>query len=176
MTTDDTTFDRLPGPATPLRKPSRQEEIPLRRHQARVLALQILYEVDLAAHDVAEVLPRTIETEEAPPELAAHVARLVDGVTAAQVEIDAMLAKAAPAFPVAQLPLVDRNVLRIAIYELTREAAVPPKVAINEAVEIAKRFGGPNSSKFVNGVLRTILDRVIKAKEQSAGGEGSTPR
>ena len=165
MMTEDSTFDRLQGPALPIRKPSRQEEVPLRRHQARVLALQVLFEVDLAAHDVGEVLPRTLDVEEAPPELSAHVKRLVDGVTAALPEIDTMLASAAPAFPVAQLPLVDRNVLRIAIYELTREPAVPPKVVINEAVEIAKRFGGPNSSKFVNGVLRTILDRVTTAKE-----------
>ena len=164
MTTDDSPFDREQGAPLPLRKPSRKEEVPLRRHQARVLALQILYEVDLAGHPVEEVLPRTLETEEAPPELGAHVTRLVEGATAAKEELDAMLAAAAPALPIAQLPLVDRNVLRIAIYELTREPGVPGKVAINEAVEIAKRFGGPNSSKFVNGVLRTILERVTAAR------------
>ena len=86
-------------------------------------------------------------------------------------EIDPYIAEAAPAFPIAQLPAVDRNVLRLAIYELLHEAEVPPKAAINEAVELAKRFGGENSSRFVNGVLGTIATRIEhdrKAPESKA--------
>jgi N utilization substance protein B len=69
--------------------------------------------------------------------------------------------RAAPAFPIAQLPAVDRTVLRLAIYELLEERDVPPKAAINEAVELAKRFGGDNSGRFVNGVLGTVVDRIV---------------
>jgi N utilization substance protein B len=96
-------------------------------------------------------------------------------VLAHQEAIDGRIAEAAPAFPVDQLPLVDRNVLRVATYELMWESAVPPKAAINEAVEIAKRFGGPNSSKFVNGALRTILQGIERERADgpSASAEGS---
>jgi N utilization substance protein B len=92
-----------------------------------------------------------------PQPVRRYVERLVTGVAAERQEIDAAIAAAAPAFPVEQLPAVDRNVLRIAIYELWHERDVPVKAAINEAVELAKHFGGENSGRFVNGVLGTIV-------------------
>lgn len=131
-----------------------------RRHQARILALQILFEVDLTAHDLMEVLARTFADQPPPPETRRYVERLVVGTLTDQEEIDRYVFAAAPAFPVAQLPSIDRNVLRIAIYELLRQPDVPPKVAINEAVELAKRFGGDNSGRFVNGVLGTVVDVI----------------
>ena len=131
-----------------------------RRHQGRILALQILFEVDVTGHDLAEVLPRTLEEEGGGAAVRAHVERLTRGTLAALAEIDPYLAAAAPAFPVARLPAVDRNVLRLAIYELLHEPEVPPKAAINEAVELAKRFGGDNSGRFVNGVLGTVAARI----------------
>jgi N utilization substance protein B len=131
-----------------------------RRHQARILALQILFEVDLTAHDPMEVLARTFADQPAPPETRRYVERLVVGTLTDQEEIDRHVFAAAPAFPVAQLPSIDRNVLRIAIYELLRQPDVPPKVAINEAVELAKRFGGDNSGRFVNGVLGTVVGAI----------------
>ena len=131
-----------------------------RRHQARILALQILFEVDLTAHDPMEVLARTFADQPAPPETRRYVERLVVGTLTDQEEIDRHVFAAAPAFPVAQLPSIDRNVLRIAIFELLRQPDVPPKVAINEAVELAKRFGGDNSGRFVNGVLGTVVNAV----------------
>ncbi len=131
-----------------------------KRHQARILALQILFEVDLTAHDPMEVLARTFADQPAPPETRRYVERLVVGTLTDQEEIDQYVFAAAPAFPVAQLPSVDRNVLRIAIYELLRQPDVPPKVAINEAVELAKRFGGDNSGRFVNGVLGTVVNTI----------------
>src|SRR5262245_11553100 len=131
-----------------------------KRHQARILALQILFEVDLTEHDPMEVLARTFADQPAPPETRRYVERLVTGTLTDQEEIDRHVFAAAPAFPVAQLPSVDRNVLRIAIYELLRQPDVPPKVAINEAVELAKRFGGDNSGRFVNGVLGTIVNTL----------------
>jgi N utilization substance protein B len=96
-------------------------------------------------------------------EIMAHTQRLARGVVAHQAEIDPHITEAAPAFPIPQLANVDRAVLRIAIFELLHEKDVPFKVAINEAVEIAKHFGGPNSGKFVNGVLRTISERINAA-------------
>lgn len=144
----------------PRRKPRSGEEIAIRRHQARVIALQVLFEVDVTDHPVAEVLPRTLEEQDATEAIAEHASRLVTGVLEQTATLDARIAVAAPAFPVDQLPAVDRNVLRVATYELLLETGVPPKVAINEAVEIAKRYGGPNASKFVNGALRTILEQI----------------
>lgn len=93
-------------------------------------------------------------------EMLRHADRLARGVVRHQPEIDPIVERAAPAFPMPQLASVDRVVLRLAVYELLHEPKVPLKVAINEAVEIAKRYGGPNSGKFVNGVLRTIAESM----------------
>jgi N utilization substance protein B len=149
-----------------------------RRHQARILALQILFEVDLTDHDPMEVLARTFADQPAPPETRRYVERLVVGTLTDRDQIDHHVFAAAPAFPVAQLPSIDRNVLRIAIYELLRQPDVPPKVAINEAVELAKRFGGDNSGRFVNGVLGTVVTAVGRdptTDEQPPAEAESTP-
>lgn len=130
-----------------------------RRHQARILALQILYEVDITDHGVAAVIAHTFADQEAPPALQRHVERLVHGVLDHRAELDPIIAEAAPAFPVDQLPAIDRNVLRLAIYELRTFPDVPFKAVINEAVELAKRFGGASSGRFVNGVLGTVVAR-----------------
>jgi N utilization substance protein B len=140
--------------------PGKRAPLGARRHQARILALQILYEVDLAGHDVDEVLARTFQEQPAPADTRRYVERLVRGVLAHREEIDRLIEQAAPAFPVSQLASVDRNVLRIAIYELLHEPKVPVKAAINEAIELAKRFGGDSSGRFVNGVLGTIASRI----------------
>jgi len=142
------------------------------RHQARILALQALYEVDVTAHPLPEVLARAFEVQDVPPPLQARVTRLVEGVVAHRDEIDPYIAEAAPAFPVAQLPVVDRNVLRLALYELLYEPDVPTKAAINEAVELAKRFGGMNSGRFVNGVLGTIVERLAGQRTADGHGDG----
>jgi N utilization substance protein B len=141
-----------------------------RRHQARILALQVLYEVDVTDHPLADVLSRTIDDpdEVVTTSVRSHVNRLVRGAIDHQVEIDKYIADAASAFPVNQLPAVDRNVLRLAIYELLSEPDVPQKAAINEAVELAKRFGGMNSSRFVNGVLGTVTDRLNNEQPNSS--------
>jgi transcription antitermination protein NusB len=133
------------------------------RHQARTLALQVLYESDVAGHEVEEVLKRYLEDHSEPQRVRRYVERLITGIQSSQESIDQQIADAAPAFPVEQLPAVDRNILRIAIYELTSESDVPMKAAINEAVEIAKQFGGENSGKFVNGVLGTIANGLASS-------------
>lgn len=134
------------------------------RHQARTLALQVLYEADVAAHPAEEVLARYLTDLSLPQPVRRYVERLVTGVLVEREPIDRQIGEAAPAFPVEQLPVVDRNILRIAIYELANEKDVPLKAAINEAVELAKRFGGENSSRFVNGVLGTIAGNMASPR------------
>lgn len=143
------------------------------RHQARVLAMQALYEHDLTGHELDDILERLQadeEDEDMPPQVAERVVRLVRGVADHQSDLDPHIAKAAPQFPIPQLAAVDRNVLRLAVYELHYVPDVPYKVVINEAVEIAKRFGGPNSGRFVNGVLGTIADQLPAGRKSRAAG------
>jgi N utilization substance protein B len=180
MTTGDEKRDNKPDKNDPKRQPrksSRWKSKPApngspllnakspggRRHQARILALQVLYEIDVTEHGLSDVLARTTEDpdEVVTETVRTHVDRLVRGAIDKQDQIDTYIREAAPAFPVNQLPAVDRNVLRLAIYELLNEPDVPRKAAINEAVELAKRFGGMNSSRFVNGVLGTVTDRLV---------------
>lgn len=134
------------------------------RHQARTIALQVLYESDVAGHPAQEVLARYLDDLSVPQTVRRYVERLVTGFAADHERIDAEIAAAATAFPFDQLPAVDRNILRIAIYELKSESDVPLKAAINEAVELAKRFGGENSSRFVNGVLGTIAEGMTASR------------
>ena len=134
------------------------------RHQARTIALQVLYESDIAGHTAREVLTRYLEDMSVPQPVRRYVERLVTGFVESRERIDGEIGEAAPAFPIEQLPAVDRNILRIAIYELISESDVPLKAAINEAVELAKRFGGENSSRFVNGVLGTIAEGMAASR------------
>ncbi|MGA7673002.1 MAG: transcription antitermination factor NusB [Nitrolancea sp.] len=134
------------------------------RHQARTMALQVLYEADIAGHGIQDVLSRYLADINVPQPVRRYVERLVTGYVESSERIDREIGEAAPAFPVDQLPAVDRNILRIAIYELMSESDVPLKAAINEAVEIAKRFGGENSSRFVNGVLGTIAEGMTASR------------
>lgn len=133
------------------------------RHLGRIIALQTLYEQDfrLSSDDVSfdldEVLKRNIGRYEATVDDTAFIEQLVHGVDKKQAELDALLQPLAPEWPIDQIARMDRVVLRIGAYELTHDADVPPKVVINEAVELAKAFGSTNSSKFVNGVLGTLL-------------------
>jgi len=126
------------------------------RRKARELALQALFEIDLAGHASSEVLSRTIETSNLSPEGAAFTCELLEGVVQNREKIDAQIRRFAPAWPLDQMAVVDRNILRLAIYELLHNNKVPVKVAINEAVELAKSFGADSSPRFINGVLSSI--------------------
>lgn len=128
-----------------------------RRHEARITALQTLYEIDTAGHPADEVLERYLGNAQMPPGTRRFIESLVRGVLAERERLDAIIAKTAPTWPVQQLPAVDRTVLRMALWELLIERDVPVKAAINEAVELAKRFGSDNSGRFVNGVLGTVV-------------------
>lgn len=133
------------------------------RHLGRIIALQTLYEQDLRLDakdpdfNLDEVLARNISRYEKMLDDTEFVERLVTGVAKQSESLDIKLQPVAPEWPIDQIARMDKIVLRIGLYELENESDVPPKVVINEAVELAKAFGGDNSSKFVNGVLGTLL-------------------
>ena len=126
------------------------------RRKVRALALKVLYEVDSVGHDMDATLTRFLAEGKLSEENAAYARELVNGVVQNREKIDHNIRSFAPAWPVEQIPLVDRNILRLAIFEILLDNKVPAKVAINEAVELAKAFGGDNSSRFVNGVLGSV--------------------
>ena len=127
------------------------------RRQARAVALQALFEIDSVGHNEAQVIQRRIEDEGLAEEGAEFASTLVHGVTENRERLDAIIKKYAPEWPVDQLATVDRNILRMALFELQNAADVPIKVAINEAVELAKMFGSDTAPRFVNGVLGAFL-------------------
>lgn len=131
------------------------------RHLGRIVAMQTLYEHDFRAGDETElelspILQRNLDEFRSSIDDTNFVEDVVEGVNAHKDQIDGIIAPAAPEWPVDQIAKIDKVVLRIGVYELMIKRDVPPKVAINEAVELAKTFGGENSSKFINGVLGTI--------------------
>jgi N utilization substance protein B len=133
------------------------------RHLGRIVALQTLYEQEFRLScddknfDLAEALERNIHRYRDTIDDRAFIEKLVHGVTNELDKLDAILQPVAPEWPIDQIARMDRIILRIGLYELLHEPSVPPKVVINEAVELAKAFGGENSSKFINGVLGTVL-------------------
>ncbi len=126
------------------------------RRKARELALQALYEIDSVGHEMARVLTSLLANGGLPEESNAFVRELVSGVIQNKEKIDLNIKNFAPAWPIEQIPVVDRNILRLAIFEILLNNKVPVKVAINEAVELAKTFGSDNSPRFVNGVLGSV--------------------
>lgn len=135
------------------------------RHLSRSIVLQSLFEWDLNAlekKEVQDVLERNV-SEFAPNKTdMPFMERLLDGVLAKQPELDLVIEKAAPEWPIDRISPVDRNILRLGLYELlfAERSEVPAKVAINEAIELAKQFGGENSSRFVNGVLGAVYKEI----------------
>jgi transcription antitermination protein NusB len=127
------------------------------RRQARISALQALYELDTTNHPAGDVVAYRLEDRPLPPEGEAFLRLLIAGVLRHREQLDRLIQEFAPAWPVAQVAVVDRNVLRLALFELSASTDTPPKVAINEAVELAKIFGSESSSRFVNGVLGAAL-------------------
>ena len=136
------------------------------RHLSRSIAMQSLYEWDFLdkKSDLEKIIERNIVEFGPGLEDESFIWQLVTGVVANLKEINEIIARAAPQWPISQISIVDRNVLRIGIYELLfgDKVTVPPKVAINEAIELAKSFGGDNSGKFINGVLGTVYKEIEK--------------
>lgn len=133
------------------------------RHLGRIIALQTLYEQELRlecgdkSFDLKQILSRNVNRYKDLVEDRTFIESLVEGVDGRVGELDAILQPVAPEWPIDQIARMDRIVLHIGVYELMHSKNVPPKVVINEAVELAKAFGGENSSKFINGVLGTVL-------------------
>jgi N utilization substance protein B len=133
------------------------------RHLGRIIALQTLYEQEFRSdagdknYDIDEILARNVKRYEELVDDVEFIQQLVHGVLKRQAELDATLQPIAPEWPIDQIARMDRSILHIGLYELQNPNGVPPKVVINEAIELAKAFGSENSSKFVNGVLGTAL-------------------
>ena len=130
--------------------------MPGERRKARIVALQALYESDCVGHDPDKVAARQLETITIGEENAEFARRLVTGVTAHREELDDEIQRQAPASPLKQMALIDRNILRLALFEIMLDNSVPVKVSINEAVDLAKSYGGDKSYRFVNGVLGAV--------------------
>ena len=142
------------------------------RRLARISALQALYELDTTSHPADQVIAYRLADHPMPAEGEAFLRELVSGVLTHQARLDAMIQRYAPAWPVSQIAIIDRNILRIALFELTPcppgtlSPMTPPKVAINEAVDLAKVFGSESSSRFVNGVLGTAVNDLRLVNEE----------
>ena len=137
------------------------------RHLVRTVVLQSLYEWDFydGKKDLVLILERNLEEFAAGIDEPDFAWRILKGIIEHLKEIDAVIVRVAPEWPIEKIAVIDRNILRIGLYELlyADPEEVPPKVAINEAIEVAKNYGGPNSARFINGVLGTVY------REETAG-------
>jgi len=127
------------------------------RRRARIAVFQALFEVDLVEHAPVSSLQQRLDKASLPPAGVAFARHLLEGVVYYREAFDAIIQRIAPEWPIDQIAVVDRVVLRLAAFEILIDEDVPPKVAINEAVELAKMFGSESSSRFVNGVLGTLF-------------------
>lgn len=148
------------------------------RHLARTVAMQSLYEWDFRgcqANELLNIIKRNFIN--LAPGLAdqSFVINLAHGLAERREDIDHAITTYAPEWPLDQITAIDRNVLRIGIYELTIDSSIPPKVAINEAIELAKTFGGASSGKFVNGVLGSIYKDMVKENHPKIQNEAAKP-
>lgn len=128
------------------------------RTRARSLALQVLYEVDIANHPPADIYRVRLEETPLPDELSDFARQIIFGVIGLTDTLDQIIAKYAPEWPLAQIAAIDRNILRMALWEFAVYHDTPIKVAINEAVELAKQFGSDSAPRFINGVLGALAD------------------
>ncbi len=147
------------------------------RHLGRIVVLQTLYEYEFRLQskdenaNLAEIITRNMSRYEDTIGDKQFVQDLLNGVIERQVELDSKLQPMAPEWPISQIARIDRNVLRIGLFELLyMRETVPPKVAINEAVELAKAFGSDNSSKFINGVLGTAYKLFVEEQNGEEAG------
>jgi N utilization substance protein B len=130
--------------------------MPGRRHKGRVAAMQALFEQDTVGHPATKAVDHHIEALGGAEEVRTFAHELVTGVEDNRERIDQVIRDTAPAFPIDQISAIDRNILRVAIYEILVDNRVPMRAAINEAIELAKEYGGENSPKFINGVLGSV--------------------
>jgi transcription antitermination protein NusB len=135
------------------------------RTRARALALQVLYEIDMANHPPAEVYKERLEETPLSEDLSEFARRIIFGILPLTKDLDQIIAKYAPEWPFEQVAAIDRNILRIACWEFAVDNDTPLKVAINEAVELAKLYGSDSAPRFVNGVLGSLADHHHEIKQ-----------
>ncbi len=136
------------------------------RREARIVALQTLYELDCTHHSAEQVLPRIANEKALLQEAFSFSQSLVQGVLQHRQRLDEVITEFAPAFPLEQMAAIDRNILRLAIFEILFDSSTPIKVAINEAVELAKAFGSNSSPRLINGVLGSMVAQY-SARDES---------
>lgn len=136
------------------------------RRRARRVTLETLYEYDLAEHPVGEVLQRRLQDNPMENAGVAFASQLVTGIIANLNDIDMLISRYAPEWPLDQMAVIDRNILRIAIYEFLVLSETPVKVAINEAVELAKLYASDSAPRFINGVLGSLADQTTAIKQE----------
>jgi N utilization substance protein B len=134
------------------------------RTKARSVALQALYEIDLTEHSIGTVLDNRFGDIELTPSLQDFVVDIVSGITPIRKVLDEQIAEHAPEWPIDQISIIDRNLLRIALWEFAVKGETPLKVAINEAIELAKKFGSDSTPRFVNGVLGSLAENEHKIR------------
>ncbi len=152
-----------------------------KRTRARELALQLLYQVDLVGLDASEEGPAWLRSEERDRDTREFAWRIVEGTLEHRPRIDEVIQKVAKNWEISRMAVVDRNILRLATFELLHCPDIPPKVAINEAIELGKRFSTQNSGAFINGILDKIMNRSFEgvrpeeALPADAGADGDEP-
>ena len=147
------------------------------RHLARTIAVQTLYQWDFNGQtsDILEILRQNKDSFAPDFDDGGFMEHLVSGVIKNQQEIDRLITKFAPEWPLEQITIVDRNVLRLGVFELRFDEGIPAKVAINEAIELAKAFGGESSGKFVNGVLGAVFKDMGEKEVDKKKAEAQPP-
>jgi N utilization substance protein B len=140
------------------------------RRKARSVALQVLYELDCTAHPVEEVVRQRLEETPLEAELEVFARKLVAGVRERAYDLDVLIARYAPEWPLDQMAIIDRNILRVAIWEFAIDRTTPIKVAINEAIELAKLYGSDSAARFVNGVLGSLAAKEDELVRELATG------
>jgi N utilization substance protein B len=135
------------------------------RTRARSLALQVLYEVDIAKHPPGDIYKLRLEDTPLSDELSEFARQIIFGVLPIKETLDKIIAEYAPEWPLDQIAAIDRNILRMALWEFAVYHDTPLKVAINEAVELAKQFGSDSAPRFVNGVLGALADHPHEIKQ-----------
>lgn len=135
------------------------------RRKARIAALQTLYEIDCTEHKAEDAVTHSTTEQSLSQEAISFTEKLVQGVLKNKSKIDEVIGRFAPSFPVAQMSVIDRNILRVAIFEILMDNT-PVKVAINEAIELAKTFGSDSSPRLINGVLGSIVTKYGKASHK----------
>ncbi len=148
------------------------------RTKARGLALQVLYEIDLTGHSPVEALQERLEDKALEDGMAEFARQIIMGVIPITDKLDNLIAQHAPEWPMDQVAVIDRNILRIALWEFAVASCTPVKVAINEAIELSKLFGSDSTPRFINGVLGSLAARQAEIQQEFASQtfRPSTPK